>query len=166
MISRFSSLGLHDSKVDSLLWIIKWNLQNMISIHCTPADESFLQAPVNTPVCTARQKRVASFHPCFPITGIEQQGCTKVGDSAVWISHPCQVDLLVREEICALTMVIKRKAITPCSYRSTSIFLGKSRMLFPVSAPNFRVEFSAAWLKFCALSCMVYPLYDTSKLHG
>lgn len=124
MISKFSSLGLHDSEVDSLMQIIRWNLQNMISIRCTSADESFLQTPSNTPAYTAQQKGVVS----FPIIGVGHQGCTKVGDMNAWISLcSCQVDLLVREDICALTMAIKRKAITTCSYRSTSIFYQKDQ---------------------------------------
>lgn len=127
MISNFSSLGLHDSEVDTLMQIIRWNLQNMISIHCTSADESFLQIPLSTPEYTAQQKGVVSFHPCFPVIGIEQQGCTKVGNNAAYL-YSCQVDFLVTEDICAPTMAIKRKAIATCTYRSTSIFRQKDQI--------------------------------------
>lgn len=79
----------------------------------------------------------------------------------------CQVDLPVTEDICGLTMAIKRKAITICSYRSTSIFCQKDQNDVSSVCSKFQSEeWLVAWLKFCALTCMVYPLNNISELYG
>lgn len=81
--------------------------------------------------------------------------------------YSCQMDLLVREDICALPMAIKRKVITTCSYRSSSIFYQKDQNAVSSVCSKFQSEeFSATWLKFCAFTCIVYPLNKISKLYG
>lgn len=154
---RVFLFGFTCSEVDSLMQIIRRNVQNMVSKPCTSADESFLQTPVNTEHILL-SRREWYFHPC----------CINVGVSTAWVSiHVKMICLLERIFVLSLTVAIKRKAILPCSYRSMNFICQKDQNAVSSVCSKFQSEgLLAAWLKFWAYTYMVYPLNNISKLYG